>query len=76
MEEKAFQVPDGYMLTVFNQPNQPNHWCTISNQVQDLAVEFPYENRENKAFFHGAGSGAKKAAFSYEDYPLSPIYKK
>lgn len=28
------------------------------------------------AFFHGAGSGAKKAVFSYEAFPLQSLYKK
>jgi len=54
-------------------PEESKGWCSLSDQIIKLKEMFPWEDRQNKAFFHGSGTGNDKATFGYE--PLSFIEK-
>ena len=61
MEERAFQIPDPYMLNLermmLGDVNQLYHnWCKRAGAVMFEELQHPWEQRQNKAFWHGSAT--------------------
>ena len=65
MEENAFQIPNSYMVN-FGDPKDTN-WCYISDEITKLNEKYPFQERENFAFFHGSGSGKHMRWFGFNE---------
>ena len=47
-------------------PKDSKGWCPFSDNILKMRDEFPWEKRQNIAYFHGSGTGNDKATFGYE----------
>ena len=56
------------MDKTYDNPYDGYNWCRVSQNVFNLNKDYPWETRQNKAFFAGATTGKHRKHFGYMEH--------